>query len=186
MADAKGFGRPTKQQRMDALRRRAAAAMPDWRIEPLDGKIVITASDGPDVDFVATLRDEANLDNRDFLVCLPEEHFFLIDQYNKLSKRFRELTSEASSRSAPDDESATSRGQVSTRARDCGILCGDKAFQKFLEIEHSIDISTAASIADGVRRKLSVESRAELSTDPEAAARWDKFVGSFRLWMRGM
>lgn len=69
-------------------------------------------------------------------------------------------------------------------AAECGMRCNDPMFRRFLTEQHGLETSDLERVATRVRTMLAVSSRAELNTDPEAAARWISLRAEFEAWKR--
>lgn len=69
-------------------------------------------------------------------------------------------------------------------AQQCAIACGDAAFLRWLFEVHGVETSDRIRVATRVRTMLAVQSRAELDTDPAAAARWRRMYGDFQAWRK--
>lgn len=68
-------------------------------------------------------------------------------------------------------------------AAECAMKCNDRMFRRFLVERHNVpDVADAERVAVSVRNILRIKSRAELNTDPAAAARWVEFRGAFEAW----
>lgn len=65
-------------------------------------------------------------------------------------------------------------------AKQCGMYCGRADFQQWLRDIHGADIADPNRIATHVRNMLRVKSRADLDENPEAAARWQSLLKSFK------
>ena len=69
-----------------------------------------------------------------------------------------------------------------TLAQQCGILCGDPVFLKFL-YEHGPEIPRNDFEAAAVVRKIcKVESRSEFDSDPLAGQRWRDLKAKYEAW----
>ena len=69
-----------------------------------------------------------------------------------------------------------------TLAQQCGILCGDPVFLKFL-YEHGPFIPKNDFEAAAVVRKIcKVESRSEFDSDTSAGQRWRDLKGKYEAW----
>lgn len=73
-----------------------------------------------------------------------------------------------------------------SRAQMAGILCNDVRFQRWLKDEFGYCPSMAGAVeaselaADRVRVECGVDSRSELDTNPNAAARWDELYAEYK------
>ncbi|KQS74053.1 hypothetical protein ASG25_21510 [Rhizobium sp. Leaf384] len=158
------------QKRMDAIRRRLDAAMPDWTMMADETGTFVTAADGPDCECVYRIEDQANLDNRDLALSAPDDLRFVVRMYDALVRHF--MGARPTSDKSPD------------YAAECAMKCDDNKFREYLRTCHGVDIADAERVATGIRRVLSIKSRAELNRDPRAAKEWRKVVGDFDAWSR--
>ena len=69
-------------------------------------------------------------------------------------------------------------------AQWCGRVCTSPAFKRWLHEIHQADISDQKRVDSRVRSMLGIESRAELDTDPAAAARWRAMAAEFEAWRK--
>ncbi|KQS76837.1 hypothetical protein ASG25_15570 [Rhizobium sp. Leaf384] len=161
------------QKRMDAIRRRVGAAMPDWTVMADETGTFVMAADGPDSERVYRVEDDANLDNREMALSAPEDLRFLLRMYDALVKHLKlARPSEASSR------------KHANYAAECAMKCDDRRFREYLQTCHGVDTSDGERIATRIRSILSIKSRADLNDNAEAAGRWRKLVGDFDAWSR--
>lgn len=70
-------------------------------------------------------------------------------------------------------------------AAQCVMACDKPSFRQYLHDIHGVDVSDRERIANRVRTMLKIKSRAELNTDPAAAARWRDLVVNHQNWERG-
>lgn len=63
-------------------------------------------------------------------------------------------------------------------AQKAGIACNEGAFHKFLEV------ADKDAAANRLRRLCEISSRAELDTNPEAAARFEEIMTRYECWLR--
>lgn len=95
---------------------------------------------------------------------------FLIDLVRRLDRENRAL------RPPPEPKPAD-------HTKKCCTLCGDKRFQRFLHEQHGLDNhDDPIRVESRVRSLLTIGSRAQLNTDPEAAKRWLKMVEDYDKW----
>nr|CAD6602594.1 hypothetical protein RKHAN_01165 [Rhizobium sp. Khangiran2] len=71
-------------------------------------------------------------------------------------------------------------------AAEASMKCkNDRAFARYLEERHELqDASNGERIKTRVRSILSVQSLAELNTDPQAAERWKALRSDFKTWLK--
>jgi hypothetical protein len=72
-----------------------------------------------------------------------------------------------------------------TPAQQAGILCNDPEFRDFLAEEYGGRPSDSASAAACVRDYCGIESRAALTENEAAAAKWRGLMESYRSWQMG-
>ncbi|SER58377.1 hypothetical protein SAMN03159406_00572 [Rhizobium sp. NFR03] len=161
------------QKRMDAIRRRVAAAMPDWKVMADETGTFVTAADGPDSERVYRLEDAANLDNREMAISAPDDLLFLLRMYDALVKRFM-----------PARPAKITPEKPANYAAECAMRCGERKFRQFLSVCHGVDVSNDERIRTRIHFMLRINSRAVLNTDPAAANRWRDLVRDFESWER--
>jgi len=66
------------------------------------------------------------------------------------------------------------------RVQKAGILCGDAQFQTWFWYQEYCDGPSREEVAEGLRRACGITSRKELATNPDAKARFDAIVATFR------
>lgn len=64
-----------------------------------------------------------------------------------------------------------------------GIRCEDGRFERFVEEVYEVTWGEGADVATWVRNFLTIKSRAELSTNHEAANRWRKLEARYQQWL---
>jgi hypothetical protein len=73
-------------------------------------------------------------------------------------------------------------------ARRAGIVCGERAFQTFLELNKQVPGTTRVHVPDAenaamiLRRLCGVQSRAELDHNGEGAIRFNTIMSEYRNW----
>lgn len=167
------------QKRMDAIRNRASIASTDWSVLA-DGEMCLTTGAGGEMAIVARIPDEAPIDDRDFLLHLPEDHIWLLGMYDKLVDRHRNALDEIKRLSPPPSK-------PKDFAAECAMKCGnDHLFRRFLQECHDlVDASDAERVKTRVRSLLAIQSMAELNTDENARERWKSLRAEFDNWRRG-
>lgn len=70
-------------------------------------------------------------------------------------------------------------------AAQCGMVCQRGDFARYLSERHALEATDKERVAARVRSVLAISSRAELNTDPAAAARWQKLRADFESWRKG-
>jgi hypothetical protein len=70
-------------------------------------------------------------------------------------------------------------------ARRAGIVCGEKAFWKFLDDTPQVPngVINADGAADELRSLCGIRSRAELDHNPEAAAKFNNLMAEYNAWL---
>jgi len=81
-------------------------------------------------------------------------------------------------------EALQAKKEKASLAQQCAIACGDAAFLRWLFEVHGVDTADRIRVTTRVRTMLAVQSRAELDTDPQAAARWRGMWAEFQAWRR--
>lgn len=68
-------------------------------------------------------------------------------------------------------------------AQNCGKWCNDRMFQRYMHEVHGLDHpQDRIRMATRIHFLLDIASRADLDTDPEAAARWHSLRADFKAW----
>ena len=72
-------------------------------------------------------------------------------------------------------------------AQQAGIVCNEGAFRQFLIEQEDLSVSpgraiTTAVVAEAIRLLCGVDSRSELDSNPDAAARWRDIHGRYLAW----
>jgi len=122
---------------------------------------------------------------KEFVREAREDMRFLLDQLDWAGRAIRDLRSQVR-RFGSDEKSA---GRIGNLAAEASMKCGEPAFQRFLAERHATDddgdLADSAVAAAVLRRALTIESRKQLNTDPDAAARWRDMRADFQAWGRG-
>lgn len=147
--------------------------MPDWTIEVDHSGTYVVASEGPNSERVFRIEDNASFENRELALGAVTFLLFLLKMYDALIKRF-----------LPKRPTEPTAEKLANYAAECAMKCEDRKFREYLRVCHGVDVSDAERIATRIRSMLSIRSRAELNSDPEAAARWRQLVGDFEAWGR--
>ena len=133
---------------------------------------------GADARPIAILQADCDYDDRELLVHSAEWIAFLLSLVDRAASRVRALEAELR-RLRGEPEPATKQKSV---AKWCSITCSKPAFKRWLHDVHQVDTSDQERINARVRSMLSIQSRAELDTDPEAARRWKDMWSRFKTW----
>ena len=70
-----------------------------------------------------------------------------------------------------------------TPAQQAGVLCADKAFQKFMTLNTNYE-PDEPTVAQLVRNHCGVSSRAIIAKNDVSSLKWDELVSHYRAWMR--
>jgi hypothetical protein len=130
----------------------------------------------PQQDLEPVLTFDAYADARDiaFVVEAPARIRFLVNLVRSLKRRL-------DAHEAPPAEPEKQK----SLAQDCGRLCNDRAFQRWLHEVHGLDHSwDSQRAATKVRSLLAITSRTDLDTDAEAAKRWQQLRRDFYIWRK--
>ena len=163
------------QKRLDALRLRASLAMREWSLFAEGGNIMLTAADGPDVETVAVIPDTVSFDNREFILNLPGDLLFLLEQYERLVERYR---------TAIGAPAMQQEEKPKDFAAECAMKSSDRLFLAYLRECHGADTSDAERINIRIRSVLNIKSRAELNSDAAARDRWLSLRADFDRWRK--
>jgi hypothetical protein len=143
-----------------------------------DGRteILVEGDNGADARPILLLTEEISHADREFVVRGPQmlraalsAGRYLKDLVKHMEDEIRRLKGE------PDPDA-----KKFSPAKQCGMYCGRADFQQWLRDVHGVDIADPNRIATHVRNMLRVKSRAELDDNPEAAARWQSLLKSFK------
>ncbi|AXV16470.1 hypothetical protein CYG48_12700 [Neorhizobium sp. SOG26] len=122
---------------------------------------------------LVTIHKSCPSDAREIIRKVPTYLRALLLLREEAVREYRKLASApAKSEKAPD------------YAAECGMRCNDPMFRRFLTEQHGLETSDLERVATRVRSMLAVSSRAELNSDPEAAARWISLRAEFEAWKR--
>ena len=70
-------------------------------------------------------------------------------------------------------------------AAQCAMLCQRGDFARYLSERHGLEATDRERVASRVCSILSIGSRADLNTNPAAAARWQQLRTDFESWRKG-
>lgn len=169
-----------QQKRMDAIRNRVALAAREWGVQSDGGKLCLTATNEEGTALVATITAGAPIGDSEMALNAPDDLIWLLRTYDALAGIYRTLRAELRSQQ-PRQE----RQKPKDYAAECAMKCTEPAFKKFLEECHGLAKPlTDERVATKVRFILKITSRAELTTDPAAAARWQDLRNAFDAWRR--
>lgn len=174
-----------KQKRLDAIRNRVALASPDWGFAADGDGFELTAGGKDGSATIATIPASAPFADSELILNAVSDLTWLLDAYTKLAERFLQLRGNYPARQQEKRTGRQKKDADKDFAANCAILCADPAFKKFLEEEHGLERPlTDDRAANKVRFLLSIRSRAELNSDPAAAARWQDLRNHFDAWRR--
>lgn len=132
-----------------------------------------------EVEPIALLTIDCSYDDRQLLLRAPELLRALLVLIDAASAKIRSLE-------PPENRQLRQRTSAEHKkdyAAECAMKCGDRLFRKFLVERHNVpDVADNERVAVSVRNILRIKSRAELNSDPAAAARWVDFRGAFEAW----
>ena len=132
-----------------------------------------------EVEPIAFLTPDCSYDDRRLLLKSPELVRALLVIMEAAFDRIRSLQ-------PPENHQQRQQEQAERKkdyAAECAMKCNDRLFRRFLIERHNVpNVADAERIAVSVRNILRIKSRAELNTDPAAAARWVEFRGAFEAW----
>lgn len=92
-----------------------------------------------------------------------------------LHEAFRHIPKAAS-------ESAEAKQEKNPFAKACAILSGKQPFRHFLTDRYGLEAVDNERVDTKVRFILSIKSRTELDTDPDARERWFSLVRQYEAW----
>lgn len=85
-----------------------------------------------------------------------------------------------------DDESPVEKPRDNPHklSQQSAMFCDEPRFAKFLSERHMGLYDGFHGAADSIRKYCGVQSRSELDTNPEAAARWRNLKAEYEAWLR--
>lgn len=83
-----------------------------------------------------------------------------------------------------DAAKAPEKPKGGTMAQQCGRVCNELSFRKFLTVRSGMPPLGPQEAASIVRELCDVESRAELDTNPRAADVWKTLLADYEQWQR--
>jgi hypothetical protein len=166
------MGNAQDKERLDTIRARHGESSTDWRA--IDSAVhgeQLTARLLPSQPAVAlvTLTEECGYQDRNFLMHAHADILFLLRILAEAFRKIREMQN-LLEQPRPD------------LAKECGRICEDAQFKRFMLQKHGIPSDDQERFATGVRKVLDIDSRSELNTHPAAAKRWDHLLSRFRDW----
>lgn len=90
------------------------------------------------------------------------------------------LTEIADDEKHPEPEKPRQSWDSMKRSQQAGILCSDRQFQEWMLGSQSGCAFPETEVAEEIRTRCRVDSRAKLDTDEKAASRWDALVIRYR------
>ena len=132
--------------------------------------------------------EDAAWHEKEFLREAREDIGFVLDLLSDAGRTIRDLRARLR-RVAPDDAPPDPQHRAKNLSAEASIKCGEPAFQKWLKLHHATDddgdLSDSAAAAAVLRRVLDIESRKQLNTDRDAAARWRDLRADYQAWVQG-
>ncbi|WP_454287130.1 hypothetical protein [Rhizobium arsenicireducens] len=130
---------------------------------------------------IATLSRKCPFDDEDLLFNAPLYLRASIMVAEAAFAEIERLRSELSGR----HQAETRERETKDYAAQCAMLCQRGDFARYLSERHGLEATDKERVAARVRSVLSITSRAELNTDPAAAARWHQLRADFESWRKG-
>ncbi|HEY0120579.1 MAG TPA: hypothetical protein VGC14_02260 [Rhizobium sp.] len=165
-----------------AVRSRHADASREWSVGSRGEELFAELAPGTQAVAIATLSADCGYQDRDFLLHAHADIALLLRLLNDAFAFIRRMSpprDRAAERMAHEEKNR----KPADYAAECAMKCGDRLFRRFLVEEHGVpDVADAERVAVSIRNILRIKSRAELNTDPAAAARWVDFRGAFEAW----
>lgn len=128
---------------------------------------------------IALLTIDCSYDDRRLLLQAPQLVRALLVIVEEAFAKIRSLEPPDARRQRREHRKEVSKDY----AAECAMKCGDRLFRRFLVERYNVpDVADAERVAVSIRNILRIKSRAELNTDPAAAARWVDFRGAFEAW----
>ncbi|MDJ1632707.1 hypothetical protein [Rhizobium rhizogenes] len=167
---------------LEAIRTRHDEASREWSLDRRGEEIFACLAPGTQPVAILTTSADCSYQDREFLLHAHADIAFLL---RLLAEAFGVIR-----RMSPQRDRAAERASQEEKNRkpadyaaECAMKCSDRLFRRFLVEEHGVpDVADAERVIVSVRNILRIKSRAELNTDPAAAARWVDFRGAFEAW----
>lgn len=147
-----------------------------YNVEESRREIWIEGDTGPMARPLAILTDDAGYADIEFLIRGAQMLHALVAAGRRQRWIIAQLEAEIRRLKGEPDPNA----KRFSHAEQCGRYCGRSDFQQWLRDFHGADIADLRRVETHVRNKLMVESRTELDKNPEAAARWQSLLKSFK------
>ncbi|NTG98895.1 hypothetical protein G6L95_06555 [Agrobacterium rhizogenes] len=166
---------------LEAVRTRHGEASREWSLDRRGEEIFACLAPGTQPVAIMTMSADCSYQDREFLLYAHADITFLL---RLLADAFGVIRRT----SPPRNHTARAAQEEKNRrpadyAAECAMKCGDRLFRRFLVEEHGVpDVADAERVAVSIREILRIESRAELNSDPAAAARWVDLRGAFEAW----
>jgi hypothetical protein len=143
-----------------------------------DGRteILVEGDTGADARPILLITEEISHADREFVVRAPQILRAALSACRYLKDLVKHQDAELRRLKNEPDPTA----KKFSHAQQCGTYCGRADFQAWLRDIHGADIADPQRIATHIRNMLMVKSRAELDENPEAAARWQDLLKSFK------
>ncbi len=167
---------------LEAIRTRHGEASRDWSLDRRGEEIFACLAPGTQPVAILTMSADCSYEDREFLLHAHADIAFLLRLLADAFSVIRRMSS-------PPDRTVEQMGRQKKNrkpadyAAECAMKCGDRLFLRFLVEERGAsDVADAERVAVSIREILQIESRAELNSDPAAAARWIDLRGAFEAW----
>ena len=177
--------RPKARIRLQGYRALVAGALPVRNIAADTAGLHLEADgiDPVEPETICTIPHTCPADNRELIrrhVEIVADLIHMVDEAMKLlNAKIKEV--EAQKKAL---EHKTGR-PAKDYAAECAMKCTEMAFQQYLAERHDLKLPTDKDkTATRVKFVLRLESRKDLNTDPDAAARWRALVKDFEAWRR--
>ncbi|MBZ5760248.1 hypothetical protein LAV84_06765 [Rhizobium sp. VS19-DR104.2] len=164
-----------------ALRRRYDEAARDWSLSISGEELFAVIVPGTPPVAIATLSADCGYEDREFLLHIYQDIGLLLRLLDEACEVIRRNRSTPQARQARQQAAPA---KLKDYAAECAMKCNDMRFRAYLREKHDLETTDAERINTRVRSILAIGSRAELNTDPAAAARWQSLKGDFEIWSR--
>lgn len=167
---------------LEAIRTRHDEASREWSLDRRGEEIFACVAPGTQPVAIMTMSADCSYQDREFLLHAHGDITFLL---RLLSDAFSVIrrTSPPRDRTVARVARQKKNRKPADYAAECAMKCDDRLFRRFLVEERGAsDLSDAERVAVSVREVLQIKSRADLNTDPDAAARWIDLRGAFEAW----
>lgn len=175
---------PAQKQLCQKAAELAATLSPAWTSFYNAGErrteIFVEGDAGPDASPILLTTEELCWSDREFVVRGPQMLHAVMAEAQRRRMIIAALEAELRRLKGEPEPG----GKKNSVAQWCGRLCTSALFKRWLFEIHQADVSDQKRVDTHVRNMLEIQSRAQLDTDPAAAARWRSMAAEFESWRK--